>query len=141
MPQHDPDDQPARVGGQVESVLHRDEDPVGCLDALDRGEAVRQRSAEAIELGDDEAVAGSRLDSAERLRQARTVRPSARHVELLEDVPYVGASRRSPRLDLLALHDGREKALAPAPAYLRDTDVPIDDHAHHFVAGRASPPR
>jgi hypothetical protein len=69
------------------------------LDSLDRGQAVYERPPEEVQLRHHEAIALTSFNSRDGLHQLRAVVASARLVELLEDVPDLGAPKDDRALD------------------------------------------
>lgn len=82
--QHQPQDEPAVIGAEVELVLNGDQAAGGAIDALDMLQRVLEGAAEAVELGDDDPIAQPGLDAFDRFDQKRSVRTTAGLVELLE---------------------------------------------------------
>ena len=116
----------------------RDEGPAGGGDAVDLGEAVDQRAAEAVELGDDDALAEAGLDPLDRDGELGPVGAGAALVELDEDLADGGPVKGGPSLDLLSLDGGRDEALASPAADLGDADVAVEDHG---LTARSRPQR
>ena len=116
--EHQPQHQPAGVGGQVEPVLHGDERPAGGLDAVDQRQAVDQRTPEPVQHRHHQTLRHAGLDASDRLLQQRPVDPRAGLVELLEHLQHVHTARACPRVDLLALQRRRDEPLAGTTADL-----------------------